>query len=393
MPVDDSAVPGAQLRHARLLGYGAPAVARATGARIAVVGAGGLGCPALRVLASAGVGELTIIDDDVVERSNLARQTLYTEADIGTPKVDAAIGALRAAAAGVDLVGKSMRIDAATAVDALAHADLVLDTTDDWPTRYAIADACSELGVPLVWGSVLAWDGMLTTLLPGGAVLDDLAERSAQLAAPARDCASAGVFAPLCAEIGAAMAGEALRLAAGLDAVMAGRVRIWDARRGTVRDLPLSPADSPAPGRSSDTPAPRGSSDAPSPGWSSDAVRPSNGSRRRIETTTSIPRTTLADLAPGTLILDVRPAAQPALDVDNAIDYQRASLEHLAAANADGTLDELIPLDRPLVVACALGPRARHAAELLRAAGADARVLDGGIPALAPHITTQEPSR
>ncbi|NLT25824.1 MAG: HesA/MoeB/ThiF family protein, partial [Microbacteriaceae bacterium] len=241
-PLDDAARER-QARHARLLGYGAPGVERTARARIVVVGAGGLGAPALRVLAGADLERLTVIDDDRVDRTNLARQTLYTELDVGRGKAEAAVAALRHFAPRTELRAVAMRLGAGNARGLLRGADAVLDTTDDWPTRFAVADACRELGIPLVWGSVLAWDGLLTTFAPGGPGLDDLVDRSTQLAAPPRDCAAAGVFAPLCAEIAAAMAGEGLRLAAGLAPLLVGRVRSWDAARGTVRELPLVARD------------------------------------------------------------------------------------------------------------------------------------------------------
>lgn len=395
-----------QARHTSLLGFGAPAVERAAAARVAVVGAGGLGCPALRVLAASGLARLTIIDDDRVERSNLARQTLYTERDLGRRKAEAAVEALRDAAPATELRAVVDRLDAGNAVALLRGADVVLDTTDDWPTRFAVADACRELRIPLVWGSVLGWDGLLTTFAPSGPGLDDLVDRATQLTAPPRDCATAGVFAPLCAEIGAAMAGEGLRIGAGLAPLLVGRVRSWDAAGGGMRELPLragarhpaSRTDG-APSRVDDADgAPSRVADAEiAPGSPGEARRSAGAStsshadahQPAVTTTTgsrpatALRRVTVDGLPDGAIVVDVRPASHPALDPARRLDYRRVPLEWIAEAGAVGAVDELLPLDRPLVVACTLGPRARHAAELLRDAGAETLVLDGGVPALA----------
>lgn len=340
-----------QARHVRLLGYGQPGVHRAQAARIVVVGAGGLGCPALQVLAAAGVGQLTIIDDDVVERSNLARQTLFRETDIGRPKVQAAKDALAQFRPEATVVSNQVRLDAGNAATLLSGADVVIDTNDHWPTRFAVADACLQLGVPLVWGSVVSWDGLLTVFAPGkgNPTLDDLVDRELQLTAEAPNCATVGVFAPLVAEIGSAMAGEALRIVTGSGSPLIGTVRSWNGRTGKVRELPLAakvPADALEPS------APESAAARP--------LRPS--------------------IRPEERILDVRPATHPDLNLDH--EYTHLPLETIAEHVAHGRID-LLPLDEPLVIACAQGPRARYAAELLTDAGAESvRTLPGGVPAL-----------
>ena len=370
---NDPAARERQARHARLLGFGMPAVERAAQARLVVVGAGGLGCPALRVLAAAGLGRLTIIDDDRVERSNLARQNLYTELDVGHRKAEAAVAALRHFAPGTELRAGVARLDAGSAAELLRGADAVLDTTDHWPTRFAVADACRELRIPLVWGSVLAWDGLLTTFAPGGPALDDFVDRATQLDAPPRDCAAAGVFAPLCAEIGAAMAGEGLRIAAGLPPLLVGRVRSWDAARGAVREVPLATR----PGADA-TPRERtGSTAAPQLDPSTGPIPiGQEGSRRRrlsdaigalaaslapprldpLADAEGVPRRSADGLTAADVVIDVRPEAHPPIAPRLPGDYLRAPLERLATAAQTGRLDELVPLTKPLVVVCALGP-------------------------------------
>ena len=356
-----------QARHTGLLDYGPSGVSTLAAARIVVIGAGGLGCPALRALASMEPGTLTIVDHDTIERSNLARQTLFTEADLGRSKAGTAAARLAPLAPLGRIRAFAKRLTEANAEQVLAGADLVLDTTDEWTTRFLVADTCHRLGLPLVWGSVLGWDGLLTTFTPGGPTIDDLVDRAAQLAAPPRECASAGVFAPLTAEVGAAMAAEAVRLLLRLEPAFPGLVRTWDAKRGRVRDIAFArrvvtdppPVSAPAPPDFHGPAAPNG-----------------------------VPRLTPEALDAGTVIVDVRPSAHGPLDLGAPNRIITMPLETIAAASAGGRLDELIPLDHPLAIACAIGPRARHAAELLREYGADAAIIDGGIPALVARFGT-----
>lgn len=371
-----------QARHSRLLGYGQPGVHRAAGAHVVVIGVGGLGAPALQVLAAAGLGKLSFIDDDEVERSNLARQTLFRECDIGRPKIEAAADALRGLGPEVALAPTRVRLDDHNASALVAGADVVVDTTDHWPTRFAVADACRTAGIPLVWGSVLGWDGLMTVFMPGegNPSIDDLVNREQQLLADGPNCATAGVFAPLVAEIGAAMAGETLRLVSGAGAVLVGTVRAWNGRTGHIRELPLAPIAPPEPATATTTTT---TDSATATGSDSDSD--SAPTRTNSEPSPSI-RT-------DELILDVRPASHPDLELNHK--YVHLPLETIAEHVAHGRID-LLPLDEPLVIACALGPRARYAAELLDNAGArTVRTLPGGIPALAslatPNTVTPNP--
>lgn len=342
---------------------------------MAVVGAGGLGCPALLSLAAAGVGRLTIIDDDVVEASNLARQTLYRMADIGAPKVEVATRAL--AGMGAQIVHRRIRLTADNAAQLFGTADVVLDTTDQWATRFAVADAAARLGIPLVWGSALGWDGLLTVFAPTGPGIDALVDRHAVLAATNQpNCATAGVFGPLTAEVGAAMAGEALRIVTGAGSALIGTVRSWDARHGRVREIPLA-------AQPVTEPASTASSSSAQAGNQQTGSEPARTVPEQLTDAPAPPRlrdrVTVDEVPATAFILDVRPAGHPDLTLNLA--YSHTALERLEDAIMTGTLD--LP-DTPIVVACALGPRARAAAELLRSAGVEnVSTLDGGVAALA----------
>src|SRR5512135_2036723 len=126
---------------------------RLRNARVLVVGAGGLGSPALLYLAAAGVGTLGVVDDDEVDATNLQRQVVHGVADVGRAKVDSAADAVAAISPETEVVRHRLRLDARTALDVLADYDLVLDGADNFPTRYLVGDACARLGMPHVWGS------------------------------------------------------------------------------------------------------------------------------------------------------------------------------------------------------------------------------------------------
>jgi molybdopterin/thiamine biosynthesis adenylyltransferase len=194
-----------------------------------LLGAGGLGCPAALALAGEKLDlRLVIVDPDRVERSNLSRQILYGDADLGAYKAEVA-------AKRVGGEPRIARFDAATARDLLRGADVLIDGTDNFDTRFLANDEALRRGVPLVHGAALGWTGQLATILPGRtACLRCLFEGPPE---GAPTCAEAGVLAPLCGLVGAAMA----RAAASVlrENPEAGVLHRWDARRGTHRSLPL----------------------------------------------------------------------------------------------------------------------------------------------------------
>jgi molybdopterin-synthase adenylyltransferase len=194
-----------------------------------LLGAGGLGCPAALALAGEKLDlRLLIVDPDRIERSNLSRQILYGEADVGQFKAEVA-----ARRAGGE--ARVARFDASTAGDLLRGADVLIDGTDDFETRFFANDEALRRGVPLVHGAALGWTGQLATILPGRTgCLRCLFEGPPQ---GAPTCAEAGVLAPLCGLVGAAMARAALSVLQG--SPEAGVFHRWDARRGTRRSLPL----------------------------------------------------------------------------------------------------------------------------------------------------------
>lgn len=202
--------------------------------RVLLVGLGGLGCPAARYLAGAGIGTLMLADRDRVEHSNLPRQTLYTEADVGRRKVDAAIEHLQQVDRSVQLYGLHSAEDTLAAV---AKADVVLDCTDNFEARFALNAACVAARVPLVSGAAIRWQGQVAAfdLRRGGSCYACLYPNTG---AAAEACEDAGIVGPVVGVVGAMQALLALQLLLGHGQV-AGYLHSWDAQRGDWRKLKL----------------------------------------------------------------------------------------------------------------------------------------------------------
>lgn len=231
-------------RHLVLPQIGGRGQAALKAARVAVVGAGGLGAPCLLYLAAAGVGRITVIDDDDVALSNLQRQVLFHTDDIGRRKVDVAARRLAAINPHVAVVPVPQRLDAGNAAALLAGHDVIADGCDSFATRLAVADAAQALRVPLVSGAVGPFDGQVATFrgyekgLPCyRCLVGDAHDREAE------SCAASGVLGALTGVIGAMMALEVIREITGFGETLAGRLLLYDAlgtRMRTVR-LPRDP--------------------------------------------------------------------------------------------------------------------------------------------------------
>lgn len=357
-------------RHRVLAGFGDVAQRRLAAAHVAVVGAGGLGSPAVLALAAAGVGTLTIIDDDLVEASNLQRQVMHRTRDVGAPKVDSAVRI--AADLSPTTVVRAVRavLTPANAVELLAGAHVVVDGTDTFETREAVAAACEELGVPLVWGVVQEFHAQVTVFWsspPTGA--DPVRLADLYPPDPARDaptCAQVGVLGALCLQVGSLLSIEAIKLITGVGEPLLGRVLVIDALRGRTDEVPLRPATTAGEGRA--RPAERGAA----------AEHGAPDARPGAE---PFPRTPIPQLTPAQA-LAAQQAGAVLLDVREPFETERgvipgSTLRPLAEVLADpGGMGAA-----PVVVVCQAGMRAQRAAAALRGAGIEASVLAGGIEA------------
>jgi molybdopterin/thiamine biosynthesis adenylyltransferase/rhodanese-related sulfurtransferase len=232
-PVD----PHRYARQIALPGFGLAGQRALADARVLVIGAGGLGSTVIPALAAAGVGTIGIVDDDRVELSNLHRQYIHGHSDVGTPKVVSAANSAHAIDAASRVVAIEARLSADNALAIFADYDLVLDGSDNFPTRYLANDAAAIAGIPVVWGAVsqyagqvgVAWAAkgpqyrdLFPTPPPAGSVLS---------------CEQGGVFPTVVAVIGGLMAGEALKVLTGSGTPLLGRVTTFDALTGGFREL------------------------------------------------------------------------------------------------------------------------------------------------------------
>ncbi|WP_174292210.1 molybdopterin-synthase adenylyltransferase MoeB [Sphingomonas bacterium] len=227
-------------RHVILKEVGGSGQLRLKAASVLVIGAGGIGSPAIQYLAAAGVGRLVLVDDDVVDASNLARQTIYATADAGTAKVEAAAAAVARLNPQVAVETRRIRIDAAAAPALLAGIDVVLDGSDNFATRLAVADAALAARVPLVAASVIQLEGQLGVFR--GWEADKPCYRCFVGNGPEREaatCADEGVLGPVAGIMGSLAALEVIRSCVPFGEDMAGRLLLVDALAMRFRTLTL----------------------------------------------------------------------------------------------------------------------------------------------------------
>lgn len=218
-------------RHILLDEIGIDGQERIAGAHALVIGAGGLGSPVALYLGSAGVGHLTVVDDDAVDLTNLQRQVAHTTARIGVPKVESVRQAVAAINPDVRYTGIRERADAKLLAQWVPRADVVLDCSDNFATRQAVNAACVDHGKPLVSGAAIRFDGQISVYDSR----DGVSPCYACIFPPDADfdevrCATMGVFAPLVGIIGTMQAAEALKLIAGCGRALAGRLLMLDGR-------------------------------------------------------------------------------------------------------------------------------------------------------------------
>ncbi len=232
-------------RHLRLPKVGLAGQRLLEAARVLLVGAGGLGSPAAYYLAAAGVGMLRIVDDDVVDRSNLQRQILHTEARIGQAKVDSAAQALTDLNPRLQIEAVRERLTAANVERLLDGVDVVVDGGDNFAVRYLLNDACVHLGKPLVHGAVQAFDGQVSVFDAGRARGQSPCYRCLFPSPPPADaapnCAEAGVLGVLPGIIGVLQATEVLKLLLGLGTPLRGQLLMVDALDMAFRKLTILP--------------------------------------------------------------------------------------------------------------------------------------------------------
>jgi adenylyltransferase/sulfurtransferase len=353
-------------RHLLIPEVGMDGQRRLKAARVLCIGAGGLGSPAAMYLAAAGVGSIGIVDFDTVDFSNLQRQLLHTTADVGRPKLDSARDRLTALNPGVTIVPHPVTLTSENALDILRGYDVIVDGTDNFPTRYLVNDACVLLGKPNVYGSIYRFEGQASIFAaPGGPCYRCLyPEPPPPGLVPS--CAEGGVLGVLPGIIGTIQATEAIKLIVRAGEPLVGRLLIFDALKMRFREVKLR--RDPACPMCGDHPTIRALVD-----YQEFCGVPGAGhARARGEfDVTAIELKDELDRGRDLLLLDVR---EPLEYEINRIPGARL----IPLAELPAQLD-VLGSSPDIVAYCKTGARSETAAQLLRSAGFHARNLAGGI--------------
>lgn len=382
-PVGEDLSPSERTRFARhviLPGIGDTGQRRLRAARVLVVGAGGLGSPILLYLAAAGVGTLTVIDDDVVESTNLQRQVVHGVADVGRPKVESAVAALAALAPDVVVRPVGERLSADNVLDLVADHDVVVDGADNFPTRYLVGDACARLGVPHVWGSVFQHDAQTSVWWAGEGPCYRCVFPTPPPPGAVPSCSTGGVLGASCGAVGSVMAEEVVKLLIGVGEPLVGRLLLHDAWRQEWSTLAV--AADPACvvcGLDADPRRPLGIEEEGS--GDSDA----DGESASPEGDSPLPSLSAAALSlrlrdreagvDDFVLVDVRePGEREVVTIPGAVAVPLAQVRNdegdALAKAADGI---------PALVYCKSGARSAQAVRLLRERGVDAVDVTGGV--------------
>jgi adenylyltransferase/sulfurtransferase len=333
-------------RHLSLPGFGPAAQERLKAASVLVVGAGGLGCPALLYLAAGGVGRITVVDPDTVDASNLQRQILYTVADQGANKAQAAARRLLELNPLVRVEARPVRFDRGNALALVGAHDLVVDGSDNFSTRYLVNDACVLAGRPFVYGAIQGFEGQVSVFnWRGGPTYRCLFPEPPE-PGTVPNCAEAGVLGAVTGLIGTAQACEAIKVLAGVGEPLSGRLLIWNALAMTSSVVGLRK-----------DPAGRAITELPPEGYGEACEAPEARDEMGAEEL-------LRALESGTRVqlLDVREGWERMMgSIEPSFHLPLGDLETSSAA-------ELGPLDPavPTVVYCAAGIRSLRGIQILR---------------------------
>jgi sulfur-carrier protein adenylyltransferase/sulfurtransferase len=250
MPLPPLVEPAAELskeeverysRHLIIPEVGMTGQKRLKNAKVLVVGAGGLGSPALLYLAAAGVGTLGIVEFDVVDSSNLQRQIIHGQSDVGRSKAESARDSIKEVNPFVEVRLHETRLDSSNVLDIFRDYDLILDGTDNFATRYLVNDAAVLLGKPYVWGSIFRFEGQASVFWEDAPNGQGLNYRDLYPEPPppgmVPSCAEGGVLGVLCASIGSIMVNEAIKLITGIGEPLLGRLTVYDALEMSYRTI------------------------------------------------------------------------------------------------------------------------------------------------------------
>ncbi len=362
-------------RHLVLPQVGFEGQRRLKAARVLLVGVGGLGSPAALYLAAAGVGTLGLVDHDVVEVSNLHRQPLHGTASVGRPKLASAAARIADVNPNVAVRLHETRLTSANAMDILAGYDVVVDGSDNFPTRYLVNDACVLLGKPDVYGSIHRFEGQVSVFLAGAGPCYRCLFRDPPPRELVPSCAEAGVLGVLPGVVGSLQAAEALKLLLGAGTSLIGRLLLFDALAMRFRELTLArDAGCPVCGE-----RPTVTSLVDYDAFCGAAPQP-----------TPDPEPAPMQLTPVALKDELANGRNLVLlDVRQPWEFELCHLEGSLHIPLDQLPDRMgeIAAHAAVVTICHGGARARQATQFLKASGiADVRTLVGGVEAWAVQI-------
>jgi adenylyltransferase/sulfurtransferase len=367
-------------RHLIIPDVGMTGQKRLKNAKVLVVGAGGLGSPALLYLAAAGVGTLGIVEFDEVDESNLHRQIIHGQSDIGRPKAESARDSIREVNPFVEVRLHQVRLEADNVLDIFRDYDLIVDGTDNFATRYLVNDAAVLLGKPYVWGSIFRFEGQASVFWEDAPNGRGLNYRDLYPEAPppgmVPSCAEGGVLGVLCASIGSIMVNEAIKLITGIGETLLGRLMVYDALDMTYRTIRLR----------KDPQATKITElidyDAFCGVVSDDAQDAVAG-----HTITAVELKEMMDAGKDFVLIDVRePNEYEIVKIPGSVLIPK---DRILSGEA---LSE-IPQDRPVVLHCKVGGRSAEALAALHKAGfRDAVHVQGGVLAWANQVDRSLPT-
>lgn len=368
-------------RHLIIPEIGKTGQRRLKNARVLVIGAGGLGSPALLYLAAAGVGTLGIIDFDVVDESNLQRQIIHGLSDLGRPKTHSASQSIAEVNPHVHVVLHEERLDTGNVLKIFSGYDLVLDGTDNFATRYLVNDATVILGMPYVWGSIFRFEGQVSVFWAreGPQFRDLYPEPPPPGMVPS--CAEGGVLGVLCAAIGSVMSTEAIKLITGTGEPLIGRLLLYDALEMRYDTLRLRPDPNGEP-----ITALLDDYDAFCGDVSDQAAEAAADATINVATL----ETWLKERDDGVrdfVLIDVRESHE------REINQIPGSVLIPKGEFLDGSALAELPDDRPAVLYCKSGQRSAETLAMLKSAGfADATHVGGGVSAWVDQIDPSQPA-
>ena len=355
---------------------------RLKNAKVLCVGAGGLGSPALMYLAAAGVGTLGILEFDVVDESNLQRQIIHGQSDVGRSKAVSAANSVREINPNVEVRLHETRLDSSNALEIFADYDLIVDGTDNFATRYLVNDACVLLGKPYVWGSIFRFDGQASVFWAEHGPCYRCLYPEPPPPGMVPSCAEGGVLGVLCASVGSIQVTEAIKVITGIGEPLVGSLMIYDALEMTYRKVRArKDPECPICGKN-----PTVTELIDYEAWcgtvSDAAVEAAKGS-----TITAAELKAMFDRGEDFTLVDVRePAEYDIVRIPGSVLIPKGEITSGAALSQ-------LPVDRPVVLHCKSGVRSAEALAVLKNAGfANATHVQGGVLAWVNQVDPSLPT-